>query len=93
MIELNNGLSGVAYIENVPGNNYSTIVRITLDDSGETVYESEMLFPDEYIDVITLNQRLPQGTYPATATFTAYDPETGEEVSAQTARITLVARA
>ena len=47
------------------------MVEITLDDSGETVFQSGALAPDSYLDDITLSKDLGAGTYPATATFTA----------------------
>ena len=93
VVEFADGTSpGTAYIENVPGNRYNMTVEITLDDSGEVVYQSGGLRPDSYIDDITLTKDLDAGTYPATATFTAYDTESLEEVGKAAAKVSLVIR-
>ena len=90
LIEFENGESeGTAYIENVPSNRYVLRVTIKLDSTGEVVYQSGGLRPDSYIEKIKLSQDLPAGSYPATATFVADDPDTLEEVGQTSARITL----
>lgn len=90
LIEFENGESeGTAYIENVPSNRYVLRVSIKLDSTGEVVYQSGGLRPDSYIEKIKLSQDLPAGTYPATATFVAYDPDSLDEVGQASARITL----
>ena len=66
--------SGTAYIENVPGNRYLMKVAIT---------------DDEFIESIVLTRDLDQGTYPATATFTALDEVTHEEVGQAAAKIAI----
>ena len=67
---------GSVRIENVPGNRYLMQVMITLDGSGETVYESGVIEPNHYIERDKLKRDLEKGNYDATATFTAFDPET-----------------
>ena len=90
VIEFPDGSSpGTAYIENVPGNRYLMQVSIALDDTGEAVYESGALKPDSYIGDITLSRDLDQGDYPATATFSALDPDSREEVGKAAAKVTL----
>ncbi len=90
VIEFEDGTSpGVAYIENVPSNKYVMRVTITLDDTDETVYQSGGIKPDSYIETIKLSKDLDAGSYPATATFTAYDPDSLEEVGQAAAKITL----
>ena len=91
VIEFQNGTSeGTAYIENVPSNKYVMKITITLDSNNEVVYESGGIKPDSYINTIKLNTDLAAGTYPATATFTAYDPDTLDEVGQAAAKITIV---
>ena len=91
VIEFANGTSeGTAYIENVPSNKYVMKVTITLDSNNEVVYESGGIKPDSHIDTIKLSKDLEAGTYPATATFTAYDPDSLEEVGQAAAKITIV---
>lgn len=91
IIEFADGTSsGTAYIENVPSNKYVMKVTITLDDNDEVVYESGGIKPDSYIETIELKKDLDAGTYPATATFTAYEPDSLEEVGQAAAKITLV---
>lgn len=90
MIEFADGTApGTAYIENVPGNHYAMKVSIALDGTGEVVYESGGIKPGSYIETITLSQDLEAGSYPATATFTAYDMDTLEEVGQAGANINL----
>lgn len=95
-IKFANGESeGTAYIENVPSNRYDMSVAITLDDDDdesddEVVYESGIIAPNSFIERIKLNRVLSAGEYPATATFTAYDPSTGEKVGQAAAKVKLV---
>lgn len=89
-IEFENGTSeGTANIENVPGNIYNIEVSIELSDTGEVVYETPLMTPNQYIEKIKLNQDLDAGTYPAIATFTAYNADTGEEEGQAAAEITI----
>ena len=81
--------SGTAYIENVPGNHYLMKVAITDDETGEVLYESGVLKPNQFIESIVLTRDLEQGTYPATATFTALDEVTHEEVGQAAAKIAI----
>lgn len=93
VIEFDDGMApGTAYIENVPGNRYLMQVALTLDDTGETVYESKAIKPDSYVESITLSSDLDAGTYPATATFTALDTESHEEVGKAAAKVTLIVK-
>lgn len=54
-------------------NEYDLIVEITLNDSGEKLYESERIPPGYYIDNDKLQKVLSKGTYEATAKLTYYD--------------------
>lgn len=95
VIQFDNGTApGKAYIENVPGNRYLMQVTITLDtddpaQAGDVVYETKAIKPGQYIEDITLTKDLDQGTYPATATFTALDAESHEEAGKAAAKVTL----
>ena len=80
---------GTAYIENVPGNRYDMRVSITEDATGETVYESGVLKPNQSIEDITLTHALDAGMHDATATFVALDPVTHEETGKAAAKVTL----
>ena len=78
---------GTAYIENVPGNHYLMRVKITEDATGETLYESGVLKPNQFIEKIALAKDLDAGSYPATATFTALDPSSYDEVGQAAAKV------
>lgn len=80
---------GTAYIENVPGNHYLMKVSIVADATGEQLYESGVLQPNQFIEEVVLARDLEPGTYDATATFLALDPTTYEEVGQAAAKITL----
>ena len=93
LIEFADGTSpGTAYIENVPGNRYLMQVTISLDDTGEAVYESKAIKPGSYIEDVSLASDLEPGDYPATATFAALDPDSREEVGQAAAKVTLSVR-
>lgn len=92
-IEFDNGTApGTAFIENVPSNKYVLKVTITTDSNGEVVYQSGGIRPDSTIETITLSEPLGAGVYPATATFSAYDPDTLQEVGQAAAKVTLVVK-
>ncbi len=81
---------GELRIENVPGNLYLMRVTIRLDDTGQQVYTTDLIEPNNHIQQDTLDVDLPQGAYNATAVFTAYDPDTEAEVGQAAAKITLL---
>ena len=80
-------------IENVPGNRYLMRVAITLDDTGEQVYATELIEPNFHIQQDVLDVELKAGTYPATALFTAYDPATEEPVGQAAAKVAIAVAA
>ncbi|WP_101721356.1 hypothetical protein [Eggerthella timonensis] len=81
---------GDVRIENVPNNNYLMDVTVKLDETGEEVYESGILEPNHHITKGTLKVDLDKGTYPATAVFTALDPETEAVVGEAAAEVTIM---
>ena len=90
VIEFEDGTSnGTAYIENVPGNRYNMQVTITEDETGDVLYESGVLQPNQYIENITLTRDLDPGSYEATAMFTALDPDTFQETGQAAAKVNL----
>lgn len=76
-------------IENIPGNRYYMTVAITRDDTGELIYQSKGIKQKQFIENAKLDVDLPAGDYPSTATFTAVDPETLEDVGTAAAKITI----
>ncbi len=80
---------GEARIENIASNPMDQKVTITLEDTGETVYESGALAPDQHIQTIKLSKSLAAGEYKALATFTGYDRETHKQTGQAAAKITL----
>lgn len=80
---------GTAYIENVPGNHYLMKVSITDDATGDLLYESGVLKPNQYIENIALAHDVDPGSYPATATFTALDQTTYEEIGQAAAKVVI----
>lgn len=69
-----NGKSeGDLSIGNPDINEYDLIVEITLNNTGEKLYESERIPPGYYIDNDKLQKVLSKGTYEATAKLTYYD--------------------
>ena len=84
---------GQAYIDNISANHYNMTVKIMLDDTGETVYQSGGIKPGQYIENIRLSKDLPAGSYRATAVFTAHDPEDQSEVGQAAAQLILTVEA
>ena len=80
---------GTAYIENVPNNRYNMKVAITDDATGDVLYESGVLAPNQYIEKIALAKEVEPGMYSCTALFTALDPVTTEQTGQAAAKITL----
>lgn len=80
---------GEARIENIAANPMDQKVVITLKDTGETVYESAAIAPDQHIQTIKLSKDLDPGEYAAVATFTGYDRETHKQTGQAAAEITL----
>ncbi|MEG2625559.1 MAG: hypothetical protein RR956_04740 [Christensenella sp.] len=76
----NGTAQGSLNIENIPGNKYSFIVEITREDNGEVIYKSGLIDPGYYVQYAKLDKVLPQGEYPCSAKFTAYNQETKKEV-------------
>jgi hypothetical protein len=89
-ITFQNGKSrGQADIYNSKANNYIIKVAMTLDDTGEKVYESKGIKPGEEIQYIKLDKKLGAGEYPATAMFSAYTQDTHQIVGVAGAHIML----
>jgi hypothetical protein len=71
----NSKAMGQADIYNSKANSYIIKAVITLDDTGEKVYESKKIKPGAKIQYIKLDKRLGAGEYPATAMFSAYSQD------------------
>lgn len=67
-------------IENPNYNVYPIVIQVTLDDTGEIIYDSGGLLPNQHIETGKLTKILKAGEYPATATINMYHPETNEAV-------------
>lgn len=81
---------GDVRIENVPGNRYLMDVVVKLDETGEEVYSSGIIEPNHHITRDSLKVDLDKGAYPATAVFTALDPDTEAIVGQAAAEVTVV---
>ena len=79
--------AGTLMIENHPNNHYNMRVSITLDDTGEEIYNSGLMPVNSHIDEDVLSTPLDAGDYDATATFVAYDVDTDAEVGRAAAKI------
>lgn len=72
-----NGRSeGNLRIENPSYNVYPMVVQITLDETGEIIYDSGGILPDQHIGNTRLTKVLSKGEHSATAHLYAYDPDT-----------------
>ncbi len=76
-------------IENPPGNGNRFTVSISREDTGEEIYKSGYLDPEQYIETAPLDVELPAGEYPCLANFDAYRISDSAYIGRATARITL----
>lgn len=76
-------------VENPPNNGKRFTVTVLRDDTGEIIYESGYLDPEQYIDEVPLDVELKQGTYSCTAYFDAYRIEDDSFIGRAGAQITL----
>lgn len=80
---------GDLWIENIKANHYYEKVAITLDDTGELIFQSGGIKPDQNIEKAKLDKRLKKGIYPATAAFSIIDPETLKEIGMVNVKISI----
>ena len=89
-VEFADGSSeGELRIENVPGNRYDMQVTITDDSNGDVYYQTALIRPDQHIQKDVLMKDLDPGVYNCTAIFTAFDPDSNEEVGQAAAKMTI----
>ncbi|MCL2826032.1 MAG: hypothetical protein FWD72_01355 [Eggerthellaceae bacterium] len=87
----NGQATGDIRIENPNYNVYPMVVQIFLDETGEMLFDSGGILPNQHIEKMQLQKALGAGTYEATAVFNAYDPDTGEwQGKAQAAIVIIV---
>lgn len=72
-------MTGKLAVQNPPSNGQPANVIVTLDRTGEVVYTSGAIQPGEEIKEATLDKKLNPGTYPATATFEIFNPDTKKQ--------------
>ncbi|MDR1665409.1 MAG: hypothetical protein LBR83_10905 [Clostridiales bacterium] len=77
------------FYENPSGNGKDVILSIVDGETGETIYESNLIREGSYIDYITLTREYAPGEYEATAYLTAYNRETREQIGKAAAGLTL----
>ena len=76
-------------IENPPDNGNRFTVSISREDTGEELYQSGYLDPEQYIDEVPLDVELPKGEYACTAYFDAYRLSDDGYIGRAGAQITL----
>lgn len=79
-----NGKKGRIGIENIAANRYSFRVTLTLDETGEVLYESGLIDPGYYIEFVELKRNLQAGDHPATASIVTYSLDETEDEIAET---------
>ncbi|MEF9915876.1 MAG: hypothetical protein RR275_00550 [Lachnospiraceae bacterium] len=71
---LKDGVLNVA-IENIPANKFAFRVKVVMDESKKTLFETDIIDPDHYIETLKIKDKWRPGAYDATATFTCYNPK------------------
>ena len=81
--------NGSRKIENGPQNLYAQQVIITLDDTGEEIYDSGYMPVNSHIQQDKLEVDLAPGDYAATAVFTAFDVDSNITVGQAVAHLNI----
>lgn len=81
--------SGNLRIENPARNRYGMQVELKLDETGESLYSSPFIAPNQYVESVGLSRQLPAGSHIATAYFTAIHPDTNAYMGEVAAEIKL----
>ena len=76
-------------IENPPGNGNRFTVSIRRDDTGEEIYRSGYIEPEQFIDEALLDVVLPKGEYACTASFDTYRLDEDTYIGRAAAKIIL----
>lgn len=76
----NGKAKGNLNIENPNTNVFPMVVEIYRNDTGEIIYSSGGILPEQYIQSDKLGVVLKKGEYEATAHMIAFDPKTGERL-------------
>ena len=76
-------------VENPPNNGKRFTVILLRDDTGEEIYRSGYLDPEQYIDEVPLDVKLEKGEYACTAYFDAYRISDDSYIGRVGAQITL----
>lgn len=76
-------------IENPPDNGNRFTVTIVREDTGEEIYRSGYLDPEQYIDNTPLDVTLEKGEYPCTAYFDSYRISDSSYLGRAAAKITI----
>ena len=75
-----------AYVKNAEANTNAVYFDITRQDTEETIYESPIIPVGSWLEDITLDSTLPDGTYPCVITYHLLDEE---DKSISTVKLTL----
>lgn len=76
-------------IENPTRNLYCMQAELVLDETGEILYASPLIRPNQYIEHVALSRKLTSGEHAATVRFIAIHPETDAYMGEVAAAITL----
>lgn len=76
-------------IANPVENNYPMQFILTLEDSGEKIYESGLVPLGSHLDKIKFTKKLEKGQYPAILTYRAYDENAQQYVSSVNVSVTI----
>ena len=65
---------------------------ISLLSSGEVIYSSGAIYPNQFVENVALATPLAKGEYPAKATINIYDPESKEKQGVTEAELTIIVK-
>lgn len=74
------GAAGNIRIENTPNNHYGFIVGLVRVDNSQTIMQTGVIEPGQYVENRALDVNLPAGEYECIAHFVAFDMETSTEI-------------
>lgn len=76
-------------VENPARNIYCMQIELILDETGEILYDSPLLKPNQYIEHVGLSRQLDIGNHAATVRFVAIRPDTDAYMGEVAAAVTL----
>lgn len=88
----NGSAAGNIRIENTPNNHYGFLVGVVLIETGQTILQTGVIEPGQFVENRALDVVLPAGEYECIAHFVAFDLETSAEIGQTSTAIVITVK-